>query len=242
MVGTYGPEQPPRTASREGAALTQHLWRPILAVVVQAVALLGSAGTLAWPAAWIYVGLYLGVVVVGAALLQAHDPDLAWERAEGSRGGERWDTWVTRAMGVAWLGTLVTAGFDERLGWSPPLPLPLGVGGAVFVVAGYALTTWAMYVNTFFTVTVRIQPERGHTVVCDGPYAYVRHPGYAGMLMSMLGAVFLLGSLWALIPWVLLLAVNVVRVVLEERTLTGGLAGYPEYVARTRYRLLPLVW
>lgn len=240
MAGTGSRGRVPRASHR--AELTQHLWRPIVVVLLQAVALLGAAGTLTWPAAWVYVALYLGVVVVGATLLQTHDPDLVHERAEGSRGGERWDIWITRVLGVTFFGVLVTAGFDERLGGSPPLPLPLRIGGAVFVVVGYALTTWAMYVNTFFTVTVRIQPERGHTVVSDGPYAYVRHPGYAGMLVSMLAATFLLDSLWALIPWALYAAVIVVRTALEDRTLHRGLAGYPEYAALTRYRLLPLVW
>lgn len=232
----------PRTSQGTGSALTQHLWRPLLVVVLQAVALVAAAGTLTWPAGWVYVGLYLGVIVVGMALLRAHDPDLVRERAEGWRGGERWDIRVTRVLAVAFFAVLVTAGLDERLMWSPALPMPVLIGGAVFVVAGYALTTWAMYVNTFFTVTVRIQPERGHTVVTDGPYAYVRHPGYVGMLVSMLAATFLLGSLWALIPWALYAGVIVVRTALEDRTLLRGLAGYPEYAARTRYRLLPPVW
>jgi protein-S-isoprenylcysteine O-methyltransferase Ste14 len=106
----------------------------------------------------------------------------------------------------------------------------------------FCVTLWAMSVNAFFAQTVRLQTERGHTVVTDGPYAYVRHPGYVGMLACMLGACFLLGSLWALVPWLLYLAATVVRTELEDRTLHAELSGYPDYARRTRYRLIPLIW
>jgi protein-S-isoprenylcysteine O-methyltransferase Ste14 len=240
MAGTESRGRGPR--SSDDAALTRNLWRPLFAVVIQAVALCAGAGSLTWAAGWVYVGLYLGVIVVGAVLLTAHDPDLMRDRGQGSPGGEQWDVRLTRVLGLALLAVLATAGLDERLDWSPALPMPLRVAGAVVVVVGYGITLWAMYVNTFFTVTVRIQPERGHVVVTDGPYAYVRHPGYAGMTVAAFAATFLLGSLWALVPWAVMTALTVVRVVLEERTLTRHLTGYTEYAARTRYRLLPLVW
>jgi protein-S-isoprenylcysteine O-methyltransferase Ste14 len=89
---------------------------------------------------------------------------------------------------------------------------------------------------------VRIQKERGHTVVTDGPYRLVRHPGYVGSILSLMAAPFLLGSRWALIPAVLGVAGYVVRTALEDRTLQDELPGYREYTQRTRWRLLPGVW
>jgi protein-S-isoprenylcysteine O-methyltransferase Ste14 len=101
---------------------------------------------------------------------------------------------------------------------------------------------WALSSNAFFVATVRIQADRGQTVVSGGPYRYVRHPGYLGSILLHLGVPFLLGSLWALIPGFVAVLVMVVRTALEDRTLRAELSGYEEYAERVRYRLLPGVW
>lgn len=238
--GVPAPTAP--SSGSAGAVVVRTLLQYVVVVALQAIALFAGAGSLAWPAGWIYLGLYAGLLVVGTAVLLPQHRQLLIERSRGARGGERWDFWITRLFGAVFLGTLVTAGLDERLGWTPALPLPLRVGGASLVVVGYAVTVWAMSVNPYFSQTVRIQPEGGHTVVTDGPYTYVRHPGYSGMLIAGLGSTFLLGSLWALIPWVLYVAVTVARTLLEDRALHAGLPGYPEYARRTRYRLIPQIW
>jgi protein-S-isoprenylcysteine O-methyltransferase Ste14 len=112
----------------------------------------------------------------------------------------------------------------------------------IVMIAGYSFSSWALIVNRFFSGTVRIQTERGHHVVTDGPYRIVRHPGYAGGLLGFVMIPFLLDSLWALIPTFLLTVVLVVRTALEDATLQKELPGYAEYAQRTRYRLIPGVW
>jgi protein-S-isoprenylcysteine O-methyltransferase Ste14 len=224
------------------AALVRRLLQLLVLLGIQALALFVSAGSLAWPAGWVYVGLYAGLAAIGAVVLLPHHSELVVERSRGAAGGKRWDFWVTRLLIVATLAVLGTAGLDHRWGLPPELPTLVRVLGALVFVAGYLCTLWAMSVNAFFAQTVRLQTERGHTVVTDGPYAYVRHPGYVGMLACMLGACFLLGSLWALVPWLLYLAATVVRTELEDRTLHAELSGYPDYARRTRYRLIPLIW
>jgi protein-S-isoprenylcysteine O-methyltransferase Ste14 len=109
-------------------------------------------------------------------------------------------------------------------------------------MAGMLLVSWAMASNKFFSTTVRIQDDRGQTVTSSGPYRLVRHPGYVGFLVSNLATPLLLGSLWALIPAVVLEALVVVRTALEDRTLQAELGGYRDYARRVRYRLLPGVW
>jgi protein-S-isoprenylcysteine O-methyltransferase Ste14 len=99
-----------------------------------------------------------------------------------------------------------------------------------------------MVSNPFFSTVVRIQTDRGHTVATGGPYRFVRHPGYAGALALTLATPFLLGSWPALIPSVALVAILVVRTILEDRTLRRELPGYTEYAGRVRYRLLPGIW
>jgi len=146
---------------------------------------------------------------------------------------------------MAWLGPVaiaLVAGFDLRYGWQPEVsPLVQGAG-VVIVILGYAMALWAMATNRFFSGVVRIQEERGHTVVGHGPYALVRHPGYVGVSLAALGAPLMLGSAWALIPAAATIVVIVVRTAYEDRTLVRDLAGYEAYARRVRYRLLPGVW
>jgi len=99
-----------------------------------------------------------------------------------------------------------------------------------------------MLANRFFSGVVRIQNERGHSVVSDGPYRWVRHPGYAGGFIGDLALPLLLGSAWAFIPAALTAGAVVLRTALEDRTLQAELPGYREYAQRTRFRLLPGVW
>jgi protein-S-isoprenylcysteine O-methyltransferase Ste14 len=98
---------------------------------------------------------------------------------------------------------------------------------------------WA---NPFFSAVVRIQRERGHRVVSRGPYAFVRHPGYAGPLLAHVCLPLALGSLWGLLPALAGCACLVLRIGFEEGVLRAELAGYAEYAQRVRWRLLPYVW
>jgi protein-S-isoprenylcysteine O-methyltransferase Ste14 len=102
--------------------------------------------------------------------------------------------------------------------------------------------TWATKVSKFFEPLVRIQTDRGHKVIDTGPYAIVRHPGYAFGFLLFLGIPLALGSLWALIPAILLLPLLFVRTIWEDQTLREELMGYEEYTHRVRYRLIPGVW
>ena len=111
------------------------------------------------------------------------------------------------------------------------------IGAMLIVIAGYALVVWATGTNAFFSQVVRIQTERGHTVVSSGPYRYVRHPAYVGMILVVLGAPIMLGSWWALIPGVISAVLVIVRTALEDKTLQAELPGYADYAQRTRYRL-----
>ena len=165
------------------------------------------------------------------------------ERARPHPYRRQWDMRLLGAMGGLMLVQYTLASLDARLGWTPPLPVSVQLAGLAAAILGYdGLLVWAMVTNAFFVATMRIQQERGQTVTSGGPYRLVRHPGYLGTALLHLGVPFMLNSLWALIPGVLILAVLIIRTALEDRALHAELPGYVDYAARTRYRLFPGVW
>jgi len=137
---------------------------------------------------------------------------------------------------------VIVAGLDHRRHWSPEFPLWLSVVGFMLISLGYAFAAWAFAEDRFFYSVVCIQPDRGH-VVCDtGPYRFVRHPGYAGNILALLGIVLALGSVGALITAGLATIISVTRTGLEDQALHKELLGYRDYAQRVRYRLIPGVY
>ncbi|MBN1220045.1 MAG: isoprenylcysteine carboxylmethyltransferase family protein [Anaerolineae bacterium] len=204
-----------------------------------------TAGRWDWTMAWIYVGLMLITSVVSRVMMLRKYPDLIEERAGAleKEDTKAWDKVLVRL--TAFLGplaTLIMAGLDMRFGWSPQISLEPQLIALAILVLGYLVAYWATMSNRFFSATVRIQTERGHTVVTDGPYQYVRHPGYAGGVIAHLATPLMLGSLWAFIPAVLTVLLMIIRAALEDKTLQEELDGYKEYTQQVRYRLLPLIW
>jgi protein-S-isoprenylcysteine O-methyltransferase Ste14 len=135
----------------------------------------------------------------------------------------------------------VVCGLDVRFQASA-LGIEYYLAGILLFVASWSFTSWALVVNKFFEGAVRIQKERGHKVVSTGPYAIIRHPGYAGMIVLYLAMPFGLGSLYGLIPALLLAAAFVFRTHFEDEMLQKELKGYKRYAKKTRYKLLPGVW
>lgn len=225
------------------SAVAKRFVQVALSIVVSAVLLFGAAGRLDWAWAWVYVGLSVAIVLVNALLLLPRHRDVIAERAGVGEGAKTWDRWLA---GAATLfvsgGALVVAGLDARFGWTRELPLRNHIVGLVGFLAGYGLLSWALAANRFFSSFVRIQKDRGHTVVDTGPYRAVRHPGYVGWIVTALAGPLLLGSAWALVPAAVGSVLMVARTALEDRTLRRELDGYEAYAARVRYRLLPGVW
>ncbi|MBL8055569.1 MAG: isoprenylcysteine carboxylmethyltransferase family protein [Anaerolineales bacterium] len=209
--------------------------------LVYAALLFLPAGRLDWTWAWVLLGLYLGQVALNAVVLFRLNPELIARRAEGE-GQKGWDRVVSGLWAVASIAGLVVAGLDQRLAWTAPLPLGLHLAGGLGYTLGFALFSWAMAANAFFSTVVRVLADRGHTVCTTGPYRFVRHPGYVGAILQALAAPLLLGSLWGLVLGGLAAVLIVVRTALEDRTLRAELAGYADYARSVRFRLLPGVW
>jgi protein-S-isoprenylcysteine O-methyltransferase Ste14 len=204
-----------------------------------------SAGTIRWWEAWVYVGMTLVILIWSRALLFQKNPDLAFERAQavGKEDVKGWDRIlmpITAVYGpvISW----VVAGLDHRFGWTPDLPDWIQIIALGLIIFGSAIGTWAMIVNRFFSSHVRIQTDRGHSVIDEGPYRFVRHPGYAGGLISWIGGPIYFSSYWAVIPTILVMIASVVRTAREDQTLQVELPGYAEYADEVKYRLIPGLW
>jgi protein-S-isoprenylcysteine O-methyltransferase Ste14 len=177
------------------------------------------------------------------AFVAKPNPALMAERSRVQQGSKRWDVALTLfAAALLPLLSWVVAGLDVRFGWTVGFPAWLNVIGGVLFAGGYAFVIWAMASNPFFSATVRIQSERGHSVASSGPYRLVRHPGYAGAIVFQIGSSLLLGSWPSVIISIITAVLFIIRTALEDKTLQSELAGYAAYAQRTRYRLLPAVW
>ncbi len=210
---------------------------PLLAAI-----LIGGSGRIDWIGGW----LYLALVVVGPLatfwLLARKWPDLIAERATLQKGTQPWDKVLAPLVALVFpLAMWIVAALDTRYGWSR-LSVWVQAAGFVLIVLGMLIILWAMLANRFFSSTVRIQKDRGHSVISTGPYAHLRHPGYSGALAYTLGTPLALDSVPALLPAGLCAALFVLRTALEDRTLKAELEGYAEYARRVRWRLIPAIW
>jgi protein-S-isoprenylcysteine O-methyltransferase Ste14 len=228
--------------SETSQGVRRWLRREVFGVLFVAATLFISAGRLGWVWGWALVAIYAVWVSANALILIPRSPELLAERAARKKGDKSWDTVLLSIVGLATMAKYIVAGLDVRFGWTTQVPLGLQVAALVIAALGYALGTWAMAANAFFSMVVRIQGDRGHTVATGGPYGYVRHPGYSGVIAFELATPIILGSLWALIPGGLNVLLTIVRTALEDRTLHEGLDGYRDYARQVRHRLLPGVW
>ena len=147
--------------------------------------------------------LYLTLALIGTTLahvLAKPGSNIATERASEAGKGEGWDK---RLLGVSFVVSIVmfvVAGLDSgRFGWSGEVPLAITLAGVILMLLGQTLFAVARRQNEFFSSTVRIQDERGHRVVDTGLYRRIRHPGYLGMLISLLVFPLVLNSYWSFI-------------------------------------------
>lgn len=216
----------------------------VLALVLAAI-LLVSGGDWGWVQAWAYAALLVVGSVGSRWWAERRHPGLLAERGSSPRleGVKPWDrVLLPLTAGTSSIVLYIVAGLDHRLSGSPAFTPWLTVVGLMLTALGWAIGSWAMAENAFFSGIVRIQTDRGHTVCDTGPYRIVRHPGYAGLLLTLPGTVLALASLWTIVPAGIALIVAVVRTALEDRTLQQELPGYREYTQRTRWRLVPGVY
>jgi protein-S-isoprenylcysteine O-methyltransferase Ste14 len=201
------------------------------------------AGTWMWTKGWFFILVVVAASIVITLYLRRVNPDVIAGRVNRHDGTKRWDLLLGLVFILPTMLALpIVAALDDGRYHLSYLPW-WGVGlGYALLITGFVGLTWAESVNKFFEPSVRIQTDRGHRVIDGGPYAIVRHPGYVSGFLVFIGMPLSLGSLWALIPAVLVCLLLVVRTSWEDQTLWKELVGYEEYAQRVRYRLIPRVW
>jgi len=161
-------------------------------------------------------------------------------RGKGRLARDRGTLWlniivITVALGVA--GTLTSSVRNSAWQFGST-----GLAGPIVMWAGLAVRVWAIAVlGRSFRTTVEV--DAGQRVVDRGPYRWVRHPSYTGILLLMTGLSLVYGN-WPALAVLLVLPAGVLihRILVEEAVLTEVIGrAYTDYAARTK-RLVPGVW
>jgi len=217
--------------------------RLIIGIAIMSAAFFGSAGTLDWPEAWLYMISQFAFSGAVALWLKKKNPDLLKDRMTFFKSSARgWDKAIFWIMTVVFIPYLFLPGLDAiRYQWSS-VPLFIKVFGFMAIAASLLMISWVMRENTYLSRVVEIQRERGHRVITTGPYQYIRHPMYVAVIAQLICIPLALGSLLTLIPASLLTALLVIRTHFEDKTLNSELEGYKAYSEKVKYKLVPRVW
>lgn len=209
---------------------------PVIILTLLALVLFVPAGSLRFWEAWIYWSGFSILTLFIAVYFSKKDPQLLARRMKYKED-------ETKKKPPAFLNLFflcyVIPGLDFRFHWSA-VPLWLVITANVVVFLGYILIILVFKENSYASTIIQV--EKGQQVITTGPYAIVRHPMYLGLIIMILFTPLALGSYWAILPALLCIPMNIIRIIGEEEVLLRDLAGYSDYCTRTRYRLIPFVW
>ena len=212
-----------------------------LLALIMGLLLFGTAGTIRYWEAWVYLAIFIGLTAITTNDLLRRDPALLERRMTGGPTAEQRPIqkvimWFASA---AFIAMLVVPALDRREAWSR-VPLAIVIIGDILVALGFSFIMIVYRANTYTAATIQV--AQNQTVISTGPYAIVRHPMYASALLYVLGSPLALGSWWGILAVAAFIPVLIWRLRDEERMLAADLKGYSEYQQRVRYRLLPYLW
>ncbi|MDD1752351.1 MAG: hypothetical protein LUQ38_04595, partial [Methanotrichaceae archaeon] len=150
---------------------------------VFALALFLAAGTIGWIAGWCFLVLFFGFTIVMSLWLLRHNPGLLQERMTGLRKLQGSDKVLMNLIAICFIAWLVLMPMDAvRFRWSE-MPVWIHVVGAIVLIGSFYLFYLVYRENPYLSPAIRIQEERGQTVISTGPYYYVRHPYYSASFL-----------------------------------------------------------
>ena len=210
----------------------------LVGLLLVALLLFLPAWTLAYPGAWLFIGLLFVPMLIMGAFMLVKSPKLL-EKRLNNKEKEKTQKGVIGLSGLMFPIGFVLSALDFRFGWSN-VPLWCIIAASILFIIGYAMYAEVMRENAYLSRTVEVQEDQ--KVISTGLYGIVRHPMYLATLFMFLPIPLILGSFWGLIPFALYPLIIVVRILNEEKVLTAGLDGYAEYKRKVKYRLIPFVW
>lgn len=213
----------------------------LIGAIILGIVLFLPAGTLNYWQAWVFMLVFMVSVNAVGVYLSIHDPELLERRKKVGPAAETSPVQkIVMSIGLfGVLAILVVSALDHRFGWSAVPPL-LSIVGDILVALGLYLNVVVFKANSFGGSTVETFEDQ--KVISTGPYAIVRHPLYAGVLVMMIGIPLALGSLWGLLVLAIISPGLIWRIVDEEKLLKNDLPGYNQYMQKVRYRLVPYLW
>ena len=224
--------------TQKGSLAVSALTKFLVGVVAVAALLFAPAGSLGYVGAWrLLAVLFIPMIIFGLAALIL-SPDLLARRLK-SKEERTTQSGVVRLSGLLFVVGFVVAGLDYRFGWSNVSQTTIWIACGVFIV-GYLLYAEVMRENVWLSRTIEV--SEGQKVIDKGLYGVVRHPMYLATLLMFLAMPLVLGSWWAVVPFVGYVPVIVVRALDEEKLLTKELDGYADYCKRVRWHIVPFVW
>ena len=191
---------------------------------------------------WIYYILVILGAVINNCILAFYNLELLDSRRDEGNNTKIWDKIILRLYLLTHIVFIAgISGLNIRYGWVQLTGLCIIPGILLYLISLY-ISTWAMVVNKHFEGTVRIQNERNHEVISQGPYKYIRHPGNLGMILASFVQPLIIGSAYAFIPSVFSVVLIIIRTKLEDTMLQKELEGYKEYADKVKYKLMLKVW
>jgi protein-S-isoprenylcysteine O-methyltransferase Ste14 len=213
----------------------------LFGTVIMAAVLFLPAGRLNYWQAWVFMAVFVSASAAVTVYLAIHDPKLLARRMRAGPVAEKEKPQkiIMLLVMMGFIGLLVIPAFDYRFGWSR-VPTYISLIGDALIAIGFLLVFFVVKVNTYAASTIQLAEDQ--KVVSTGPYAFVRHPMYAGSFPILIGTPLALGSWWGLSALIVFVPALIWRLVNEESFLRKNLRGYTEYSARVRYRLVPYLW
>ena len=200
-----------------------------------------TAWTFNYWQAWTFLAVFFASVLAITIYLMKKDPKLLERRVRGGPSAEKEKSQqvIQSIAGIAFIAIFLISALDHRFGWSA-VSRYIVIVGDVLVALGLLVVFLVFRENTFTSATIEIATDQ--KVISTGPYSLVRHPMYSGAFIMLLGVPIALGSWCGLLAVIPLILVIVARLFDEEKFLAQSLVGYPEYLNRVLYRLIPFVW
>lgn len=209
-----------------------------LGVIITGLILFLPAGSLNYWQAWLFMAILFIPAFFVASYFLKHDPKLLERRMRFKEKEIREKLIIKLTTLLFFIGFLIP-GFDYRYGWST-VPVWLVIISDIIIFLGYLLVFFVFKENTYTSRIIEV--EKGQKLITTGPYSVVRHPMYVGVILMFIFMPLALGSYWALIFFIPVIALVIARTLDEERVLLKDLKGYKEYMKKVRYRLIPGVW